>query len=331
MKCRKLGKSNLEVSAIGLGCMGFTQSYPPYPDKKEAIDVLRKAVEFGVTFFDTAEVYSVFKNEELVGEALEPFRDKVVIATKFGLNVKMDASDRPLSLSSRPETIRKAVEASLKRLRTDHIDIYYQHRVDPNVPIEEVAETLADIMKAGKVLHWGLSEAAPATIRRAHNVCPVTAVQSEYSMWYRRPEEALLSMLEELGIGFVPFSPLGKAALTGVFNKDSKFDKSDFRSVIPRFSPEYLPANILLADYVAQLAKEKETTPARVALGWLLAQKPWIVPIPGTKRVERIKENIGGADVSFTKDELAAIRLKLDSIIIVGARYPDEMEKMTGL
>jgi aryl-alcohol dehydrogenase-like predicted oxidoreductase len=223
------------------------------------------------------------------------------------------------------------VEESLKRLRTDHIDLYYQHRVDPNVPIEEVAQTLADIMKEGKVLHWGLSEAAPATIRRAHNVCPVTAVQSEYSMWYRRPEEELLPILDELGIGFVPFSPLGKAALTGRFNKDSKFDKSDFRSVIPRFSPEYLPANILLADYVALLAKEKETTPARVALGWLLAQKPWIVPIPGTKRVERIKENIGGADVSFTRNELAAIRLKLDSIIIVGARYPDELEKMTGL
>ena len=334
MKYRKLGKSNLEVSAIGLGCMGFTQSYPPYPDKNESIAVLQKAVELGVTFFDTAEVYSMFKNEELVGEALEPYRDQIVIATKFGYdfeNVKIDASNRPVSLSSRRETIRKAVEGSLKRLRTDRIDLYYQHRVDPNVPIEEVAETLAGLIKAGKVLNWGLSEAAPATIRRAHTVCPVTAVQSEYSMWYRNPEEELLQTLEELGIGFVPFSPLGKAVLTGRFNKDTKFENTDFRSTIPRFSPENLANNILLADYVAQLSREKETTPACIALGWLLAQKPWIVPIPGTKRVERIEENNGGAEVVFTPKELSNIRQKLDSITIVGARYPEEQEKMTGL
>lgn len=334
MKYRKLGKSNLEVSAIGLGCMGFTQSYPPYPDKNESIAVLRKAVDLGVTFFDTAEVYSMFRNEELVGEALEPYRDQIVIATKFGYdfeNVKIDASNRPVSLSSRPETIRKAVEGSLKRLRTDRIDLYYQHRVDPNVPIEEVAETLAGLIKEGKVLHWGLSEAAPATIRRAHAVCPVTAVQSEYSLWYRNPEKELLQTLEELGIGFVPFSPLGKAVLTGRINKDTKFENTDFRSTIPRFSPENLANNILLADYVAQLANEKETTPACIALGWLLAQKPWIVPIPGTKRVERIEENIGGAVVVFTPEELSSIRQKLNSITIVGARYPEEQEKMTGL
>lgn len=334
MKFRKLGKSNLEVSAIGLGCMGFTQSYPPYPDKNESIAVLRKAVELGVTFFDTAEVYSMFKNEELVGEALKPYRDQIVIATKFGFdfeNVKIDACNRPVSLSSRPETIRKALEGSLKRLRTDHIDLYYQHRVDPNVPIEEVAETLAILIKEGKVIHWGLSEVAPATIHRAHAICPVAAVQSEYSMWYRNPEEELLQTLEELGIGFVPFSPLGKAVLTGRFNKDTKFENTDFRSTIPRFSPENLANNILLADYVAQLAHEKETTSACIALGWLLAQKPWIVPIPGTKRVERIEENIGGSEVSFTQEELSEIRKKLDSIDIVGARYPEEQEKMTGL
>ena len=334
MKIRNLGKSNLEVSALGLGCMGFTQSYPPYPDRNEAIGVLRKAVELGVTFFDTAEVYSTYRNEDLVGEALEPFRDQIVIATKFGFdlgNMKMDASNRPVSLSSRRETILNAIEGSMKRLRTDHIDLYYQHRVDPNVPIEEVADTLAGLIKEGKVLHWGLSEAAPETIRRAHKVCPLTAVQSEYSMWYRKPEEDLLPTLEELGIGFVPFSPLGKAVLTGRFNKETKFDKTDFRSTIPRFNPENLSANIMLADYVAQLAQEKQTTPACIALGWLLAQKNWIVPIPGTKRVERIKENIGSSDVSFTDEELAAIRLKLNSIIIVGARYPEEQEKMTGL
>lgn len=334
MKKRILGKSGLEVSAIGLGCMGFTQSYPPYPDRQEAIGVIRKAVELGVTFFDTAEVYSMYRNEELIGEALEPLRNEVVIATKFGYDlehVRLDTANRPVTLSSKPEVIRRAVEGSLRRLRTDHIDLYYQHRVDPATPIEEVADTLAGLIKEGKVLHWGLSEAAPATVRRAHAVCPVAAVQSEYSMWYRNPEEELLPTLEELGIGFVPFSPLGKAMLTGRFGKDAKFDSSDFRSTIPRFSPDNLEHNVMLADYVKELAAAKGTTPACVALGWLLAQKPWIVPIPGTKRIERIAENIGGAEVSFTPDELDKIRRRLDSMQILGARYPEAQERMTGL
>lgn len=333
MKKRILGKSNLKVSAIGLGCMGFTQSYPPYPGRDEAIAVLRKAVELGVTFFDTAEVYSMFRNEDLVGEALEPFRKEIVIATKFGYDlehVQLDGSNRPVSLSSRPETIRKAVEGSLRRLRTDYIDLYYQHRVDPDTPIEEVAETLSELIREGKVLHWGLSEAAPETVRRAHAVCPVTAVQSEYSMWYRKPEAELLPTLEELGIGFVPFSPLGKAVLTGRFDRETKFDKSDFRSSIPRFQPKNLQQNILLADYVAEIAKRKGTSPARIALGWLLAQKPWIVPIPGTKRVERIEENMGGADITFSSEELSDIRKNLDRIEIRGERYPADQEKLTG-
>ncbi|MEX2594682.1 MAG: aldo/keto reductase [Anditalea sp.] len=333
MEHRILGKNGLEVSAIGLGCMGFTQSYPPYPEKKEAIAVIGKAVELGVTFFDTAEVYSVFKNEELVGEALAPYRNEVVIATKFGYdlqNYKLDESGRPVSLSSRPETIRKAIEGSLKRLRTDRIDLYFQHRVDPEVPIEEVAGTLGDLIKEGKVLHWGLSEANNQTLRLAHAVCPLVALQSEYSMFYRKPEEGMLDTLEELGIGFVPFSPLGKAVLTGRFNRDTKFDNSDFRSQIPRFSPENLNSNITLTDYVGELANEKNTTPARIALGWLLAQKPWIVPIPGTKRIERIKENIGATEISFSAEELNQIRQHLESIEISGARYPEEQEKLTG-
>ena len=297
--------------------MGFTQSYPPYPDRKDAIETIRKAVDLGVTFFDTAEVYSYGQNEDLIGEALQPVRDRVVIATKFGYDL--------------PETIRRAVEGSLRRLRTDYIDLYYQHRVDPNVPIETVAETVDELIKEGKVLHWGLSEAAPATVRRAHAVCPLTAVQSEYSLWYRKPEAELLPTLEELGIGFVPFSPLGKAMLTGRFNKDTKFDKTDFRSAIPRFQGENLKHNMELVEYVEELAKRKETTPARIALGWLLAQKPWIVPIPGTKRIERIEENIGGADIQFTSEELEDIRRHLDSIEIVGGRYPEDQEKMTGL
>ena len=335
MKTRFLGKDKLEVSAIGLGCMGFTQSYPPYPDRKDAIETIRKAVDLGVTFFDTAEVYSYGKNEDLVGEALQPVRDKVVIATKFGYDLSetpdLNISARPVSLSSRYETIRKAVEGSLRRLRTDHIDLYYQHRVDPNVPIETVAETVGELIKEGKVLHWGLSEAAPATVRRAHAICPLTAVQSEYSLWYRKPETELLPTLEELGIGFVPFSPLGKAMLTGRFNQDTKFDKTDFRSAIPRFQGENLKHNMELVEYVEELAQRKETTPARIALGWLLAQKPWIVPIPGTKRVERIEENIGSAEIRFTAEELADIRRHLDSIEIIGGRYPEDQEKMTGL
>lgn len=314
--------------------MGFTQSYPPYPDRKEAIATLREAVELGVTFFDTAEVYSAFKNEELVGEALEPVRDKVVIATKFGYNLEdmldLNTSARPVSLSSKPDTIRRAVEGSLRRLRTDHIDLYYQHRVDPDTPIEEVADTVASLIKEGKVLYWGLSEAAPATVRRAHAVCPLTAVQSEYSLWYRQVEKELLPTLEELGIGFVPFSPLGKAMLTGCFDRNSTFDKTDFRSTIPRFQPENLQHNVALVEYVKELARRKETTPARIAIGWLLAQQPWIVPIPGTKRIERIRENIGGADIRFTTEELADIRRHLDSIEIIGARYPADQEALTG-
>lgn len=333
MKKRILGKNGLEVSAIGLGCMGFTQSYPPYLPKDEAVKVIRQAVEAGVTFFDTAEVYGPYTNEELVGEALQPYRDKVVIATKFGYDIennKMDAAGRPIALSSKPSVIRKAVEGSLKRLRTDHIDLYYQHRVDPDTPIEEVAETVKNLIKEGKVLHWGLSEASAQTVRRAHAVCPLTAVQSEYSMWYRNVEKELLPALEELGIGFVPFSPLGKAVLTGRFNKDTHFDKTDFRSQIPRFNPENLQHNMQLVEYVEDLVKEKNVTPAQIALGWLLAQKPWIVPIPGTKKITRVQENIGGADVVFADEELAKIREKLNSIEIMGARYPKEQEELTG-
>ncbi|WP_072532282.1 aldo/keto reductase [Bacteroides ilei] len=335
MKTRTLGKGGLQVSAVGLGCMGFTQSYPPYPDRKDAIETIRKAVDLGVTFFDTAEVYSYGKNEDIVGEALQPVRNKVIIATKFGYDLSetpdLNTSARPISLSSRPETIRKAVEGSLRRLRTDHIDLYYQHRVDPNVPIETVAETVGELIKEGKVLYWGLSEAASSTVRRAHAVCPLTAVQSEYSLWYRKPEVELLPTLEELGIGFVPFSPLGKAMLTGRFNKNTTFDKADFRSSIPRFQDENLKHNMELVEYMEDLAKMKETTLARIAIGWLLAQKPWIVPIPGTKRIERIQENIGGAEIEFTPEELADIRRHLDSIEIVGERYPEDQEKMTGL
>lgn len=335
MKTRTLGKGGLQVSAVGLGCMGFTQSYPPYPDRKDAIETIRKAVDLGVTFFDTAEVYSYGKNEDIVGEALQPVRNKVIIATKFGYDLSetpdLNTSARPVSLSSRPETIRKAVEGSLRRLRTDHIDLYYQHRVDPNVPIETVAETVGELIKEGKVLYWGLSEAASSTVRRAHAVCPLTAVQSEYSLWYRKPEVELLPTLEELGIGFVPFSPLGKAMLTGRFNKNTTFDKADFRSSIPRFQDENLKHNMELVEYMEDLAKMKETTLARIAISWLLAQKPWIVPIPGTKRIERIQENIGGAEIEFTPEELADIRRHLDSIEIVGERYPEDQEKMTGL
>ena len=333
MKTRFLGKDKLEVSSIGLGCMGFTQSYPPYLPKDEAISVIRQAVEAGVTFFDTAEVYGPYTNEELVGEALEPYRDKVVIATKFGYDIennKMDAAGRPIALSSNPKVIRRAVEGSLKRLRTDHIDLYYQHRVDPDTPIEEVAQTVQDLIKEGKVLHWGLSEASATTVRRAHAVCPLTVVQSEYSMWYRNVEKELLPTLEELGIGFMPFSPLGKAVLTGRFNKDTKFDKTDFRSQIPRFNPENLAHNMELVSYVEDLAEAKNATPAQIALGWLLAQKPWIVPIPGTKKISRVQENIGGTDVEFTPEELMKIREKLNSIDIIGARYPEEQEKLTG-
>lgn len=333
MEMRVLGRNGLKVSAIGLGCMGFTQSYPPYLPKEEAINVIRQAVELGVNFFDTAEVYGPYTNEELLGEALAPYRDKVIIATKFGYDIennKLDEAGRPIALSSNPKVIRRAIEGSLKRLKTDHIDLYYQHRVDPDTPIEEVAETIKDLVKEGKVLHWGLSEASAATVRKAHAVYPLTAVQSEYSMWYRNVEKELLPTLEELKIGFVPFSPLGKAVLTGRFNKDTHFDKSDFRSQIPRFNSENLQQNMKLVEYVQILAKDKNVTPAQIALAWLLAQKPWIVPIPGTKKITRVQENLDSVKVKFTTEELIQIREKLNSIEIVGARYPEEQEKLTG-
>ncbi|HIX20657.1 MAG TPA: aldo/keto reductase [Candidatus Akkermansia intestinigallinarum] len=334
MKQRLLGRSGLRVSALGLGCMGFTQSYPPYPEKRDAIATIRRAVEAGITFFDTAEVYSMFRNEELVGEALEPLRDEVVIATKFGYDmsrVNFEGSERPVELSGKPAVIRRAVEGSLKRLRTDHIDLYYQHRVDPHTPIEEVAAALAELIREGKVLHWGLSEASAATVRRAHAVCPVTAVQSEYSLWYRKPEQDLLPTLEELGIGFVPFSPLGKAMLTGRFNRSTTFSNDDFRSTIPRFSRQNMQQNVALVECVQQWAERKRATPAQIALAWLLAQKAWIVPIPGSKRIERIRENAAAADLTFTPEELREMRARLEAIPIVGARYPEEQEKLTGL
>lgn len=333
MEMRVLGENGLKVSAIGLGCMGFTQSYPPYLPKREAINVIRQAVELGVNFFDTAEVYGPYTNEELLGEALAPYRDKVIIATKFGYDIennKLDEAGRPIALSSNPKVIRRAIEGSLKRLKTDHIDLYYQHRVDPDTPIEEVAETIKDLVKEGKVLHWGLSEASAATVRKAHAVYPLTAVQSEYSMWYRNVEKELLPTLEELKIGFVPFSPLGKAVLTGRFNKDTHFNKTDFRSQIPRFNSENLQQNMKLVEYVQALAKDKNVTPAQIALAWLLAQKSWIVPIPGTKKITRVQENLGSVKVKFTAEELTQIREKLNSIEIVGARYPEEQEKLTG-
>lgn len=327
MKKRKLGNSGLEVSSIGFGCMGMSQSYPPFPEKGEAISLLRSAVELGVTFFDTAEVYGPYTNEELVGEALEPYRDKVVIATKFGYHIQ---NGKSAGLDSRPETIRKAVEGSLKRLRTDHIDLLYQHRVDPNVPIEEVAETVGQLMKEGKVLYWGLSEAGAQTVRRANAVLPLAAVQSEYSMWYRKPEEELFPALEELGVGFVAFSPLGKGFLTGRFNKDTRFDSTDFRSSIPRFKPENLEVNQDLLELIKDIAAKKNATTAQIALAWVLAQKPWIVPIPGTKKLERLKENLGAQDIELSAQELAEINEALSKINIAGERYPEEVEKLTG-
>ena len=331
MKTRKL--RDLEVSSIGLGCMGFSQGYPPFLPKEESISVIRKAVELGVTFFDTAEVYGPYKNEELLGEALKPLRDEVKIATKFGFEIgeNDDYKDgaRTTCLNSKPEHIIKAVEGSLKRLQTDHIDLYYQHRVDPDTPIEAVAETVKELIKQGKVLHWGLSEAGANTIRKAHSICPLTAVQSEYSMWFREHEyDGVIDTLEKLGIGFVPFSPLGKATLTGRFNKDTKFDKTDFRSTIPRFSGENWEKNVKLIAYVNELAEKRNVTPAQIALAWLLHQKPFIVPIPGTKKVSRIEENIGAENISFTTEELQEIREKLDSIELVGNRYSEAQEKL---
>lgn len=333
MRQRILG-GGLNVSAIGYGCMGLTQSYPPYLPKNESIALLRKAIDMGVTFFDTAEAYGPFSNESLLGEALQPYRKDIVIATKFGFdfeNGQNDAHNRPVTLSSRPEHIRKALEGSLQRLKTDYIDLYYQHRVDPDTPIEEVAETMATFIKEGKIRHWGLSEASAQTVRRAHAVCPLTAVQSEYSMWYREPEKELLPVLAELGIGFVPFSPLGKGMLAGRFNKDSTFGPEDFRSTIPRFSSQNLKHNMAIAELVQEIAVSKLTSPARIALAWLLAQKAWIIPIPGTKTIKRLEENIGAVDISFSQNELDNIRHRLDQIIIIGARYPKEQELLTGL
>jgi aryl-alcohol dehydrogenase-like predicted oxidoreductase len=330
MQKRKLGKSNLEVSAIGLGCMGMTFSYAPFPEKKDSIALIRAAVERGVTFFDTAEVYGPFNNEELVGEALESLRDKVVIATKFGMDINPDGSRGPKGLNSRPEHIKQVAEASLKRLRTDVIDLFYQHRVDPEVPIEDVAGAVKDLIQQGKVKHFGMSEAGAKTIRRAHAVQPVTALQSEYSLWYRAPEAEIIPTLEELGIGFVPFSPLGKGFLTGKMDEKTKFEKSDIRNIIPRFTPEARIANQKLVDLLGKIGAEKKATPAQIALAWLLAQKPWIVPIPGTTKLHRLEENIGAAAVELTTGDLREIEDALSQIEVEGARYPEALEKTTG-
>jgi aryl-alcohol dehydrogenase-like predicted oxidoreductase len=331
MHKRKLGKSNLEVSALGLGCMGMSFGYGPAGDKQEMIAVIRAAVEQGVTFFDTAEVYGPFTNEELVGEALAPFRSQVVIATKFGWEANPSEGGRWTALNSRPEHIKQAVEGSLKRLKTDVIDLYYQHRVDPNVPIEDVAGAVKDLIHQGKVKHFGLSEAGARTIRRANAVQPVAALQSEYSLWWRKPEEDVMPTLEELGIGFVPFSPLGKGFLTGKIKEDTKFDSTDFRNVVPRFNPESRKANQTLVDLLGKFAEQKKTTPAQLALAWLLAQKPWIVPIPGTTKLKRLEENNGATKVELSEDDLREIDSAASKIKLEGARYPERLEKMTGL
>jgi aryl-alcohol dehydrogenase-like predicted oxidoreductase len=328
MQKRKLGNSNLEVSAIGLGCMGMSYGYGPAGDKQEMIALLRTAVERGITFFDTAQMYGPFTNEELLGEALAPVRGQVVIATKFGLRI--DSNGQQVT-DSRPEFIRQVTEESLKRLRVETIDLYYQHRVDPNVPIEDVAGAVKELIQQGKVRHFGMSEAGVKTIRRAHAVQPLTAVQSEYSLWWRRPEEELLPVLEELGIGFVPFSPLGKGFLTGKIDENTTFDKSDFRNIVPRFTPEARKANTSLVDLLREIATRKKATPAQIALAWLLAQRPWIVPIPGTTKSQRLEENIGAAAVELTPDDLRGIDRAAAKIKIEGARYPDQLEKRTGL
>jgi aryl-alcohol dehydrogenase-like predicted oxidoreductase len=330
MQKRKLGKSNLEVSALGLGCMGMSFSYGPPKDKKEMTDLLHTAVERGITFFDTAEVYGPYINEELVGEALAPFRGRVVIATKFGWKIDPKAERGLAGLDSRPERIKDVAEASLERLRVDAIDLFYQHRVDPDVPIEDVAGAVKNLIEQGKVKHFGLSEAGVGTIRRAHAVQPVTAVQSEYSLWWRRPEAEVLPTLEELGIGFVPYSPLGKGFLTGKINEDTKFDSSDFRSQIPRFTPEARKANQALVDLLQKLAQRKRATPGQIALAWLLALKPWIVPIPGTTKLHRLEENVGAAVLELTTDDLHEIENAASKITIQGARYPESMERITG-
>lgn len=329
MQKRKLGKSNLEVSALGLGCMGMSWSYAPIPDRKEMISVLRAAVERGITFFDTAEVYGPLTNEELLGEALAPFRGKVVIATKFGWKPAVEGEARWSRLDSRPEHIKRVVEGSLKRLGVDAIDLYYQHRVDPAVPIEDVAGAVKDLIHQGKVKHFGLSEAAAQTIRRAHAVQAVAAVQSEYSLWFREPEKEVLPTLEELGIGFVPFSPLGKGFLTGKIDETTKFDSSDFRATVPRFSEENRKANQALVDLLRQIAQRKGATPGQVALAWLLAQKPWIVPIPGTTKLHRLEENVGATDVQLQESDLHDIEAAASQITVRGARYPEQMEQLS--
>jgi aryl-alcohol dehydrogenase-like predicted oxidoreductase len=329
MKKRRLGKSNLEVSAIGLGCMGMSWSYGPAKDRQEMISLLRAAVERGVTFFDTAEVYGPLTNEELVGKALAPFRGRVVIATKFGWAPAPGDRERWSTLNSRPEHIKQVVEGSLARLKVDAIDLYYQHRVDPDVPIEEVAGAVKDLIQQGKVKHFGLSEAGEKTIRRAHAIQPVTALQSEYSLWFRRPEQEILPTLEELGIGFVPYSPLGKGFLTGKISADTKFDSTDFRSTIPRFRPENIDANQAIVDLLNRFAEQKKATPAQIALAWLLAKKPWIVPIPGTTKLHRLEENIGATEVELTPNELREIETSASNIDVQGARYPEQIEQMS--
>jgi aryl-alcohol dehydrogenase-like predicted oxidoreductase len=327
MKKRKLGRSNLEVSNIGLGCMGLSFGLGPAVDKEQGIALIRAAVERGVTFFDTAEVYGPFTNEELVGEALAPFRDQVVIATKFGF-APNPADGKWTALDSRPEHIKEAAEGSLKRLKTDVIDLYYQHRVDPNVPIEEVAGAVKDLIQQGKVKHFGLSEAAAQTIRRAHAVQPVTALQSEYSLWWKELETEVFPVLEELGIGLVAFSPLGKGFLTGKINEDTQFDKTDFRNVVPRFTPENRKANQVVVDLISKVAEQKKATPAQIALAWILARKPWIVPIPGTTKLHRLEENIGAAGVELTSDDLRQIDKATSEIPVQGARYPEHLQKL---
>jgi aryl-alcohol dehydrogenase-like predicted oxidoreductase len=330
MQQRTLGNSNLEVSAIGLGCMGMSQSYGPPPgDRQDMIALIRAAIERGVTFFDTAEVYGPFTNEELMGEALAPVRGRVVIATKFGFNLHPDGRPGWAGLNSRPKHIKQAVEGSLKRLRTETIDLYYQHRVDPDVPIEDVAGAVKDLIHQGKVRHFGLSEAAARTIRRAHAVQPVTAVQSEYSLWWRRPEEEVLPTCAELGIGFVPYSPLGKGFLTGTIDQRTTFDTSDIRNTIPRFTPEARTANQALVDLLGIIARRKQATPAQIALAWLLAQQPWIVPIPGTRRLERLEENIGAVAIELTANDLGEIERAAAQITVQGARYPEHLERMS--
>lgn len=329
MQKRTLGRSGLEVSALGLGCMGMSYGYGPAPDKQEMISLLRAAVDRGVTFFDTAEVYGPYANEELVGEALAPVRDRVVIATKFGF--KISPEGKQIGVDSRPEHIREVADASLQRLRTDRIDLLYQHRVDTDVPIEDVAGAVKELIDQGKVKHWGLSEAGVQTIRRAHEVQPVTALQSEYSLWWRRPEEETFGVLEELGIGFVPFSPLGRGFLTGKIDESTTFDSSDFRNIVPRFTAEARKANQTVVDLLKRIGEQKNATPAQIALAWLLAQKPWIVPIPGTTKLHRLEENLGAVSVELTADDLREIDAAASQITVHGARYPEDLERRTNL